>query len=393
MDTQRSASSIALDPTFGSGGMVRFQMPGVDYRPQMTRGPSNSILAVGKSSKDPTAITLVRFNRDGGLDLHFGVAGVMVCELFEDDGFSVDECVTLTDSRMVVAGTRLEPGSSVIRFYLACLLPDGSLDAGFADGGLRVFSLHEANNAVRGLMLQSDGHILAVLDGYHPEMHLPLTALLRVNDKGQPDPGFGDDGVVRLQNYFTFNCCLVQPDGRILLGGVNDGFGFLVRHMPMGEPDLSFGNQGQLLLPLWYLFATNVRRIALQTDGRIMVLGDGKHYGGSRFGILTRLNPDGSLDESFFGEQAIELGEVTPQDLHVDSQDRSHSLEHDNPGLAVRRFLPDGTEDGRGLLLDGMEHPVANRRAQLMPHLPGTLLVSAVVRDPDTALVIARLLL
>ncbi len=99
----------------------------------------------------------------------------------------------------------------------------------------------------------------------------------------------------------TVNKILVQPDGKILVGGnfrvvgnnVCDG---LVRLNADGTVDTSF------LPPAFYNIGTTsgtINAIALQPDGKIMVGGDFQGAGSvSRRGIM-RLNANGSIDLSF----------------------------------------------------------------------------------------------
>lgn len=118
---------------------------------------------------------------------------------------------------------------------------------------------------------------------------------------------------------------LIQPDGKIIVGG--GGFGnsgprdfALVRYLPDGSIDTSFGNSGIVLTdmrasefggsPDW------VTDAELLPDAKIVVVGRaaynyGAPFDGSLFGI-ARYFPDGTLDASF----SLDGREFFPGGLH-----------------------------------------------------------------------------
>ena len=88
----------------------------------------------------------------------------------------------------------------------------------------------------------------------------------------------------------------VQLDGRILIGGeftkVNGGSrGHLARLNPDGTLDDTFGSGSGANTP--------VHAIAVQDDGRIVVAGDFSAIHGAAWTRIARLNPDGSPDATF----------------------------------------------------------------------------------------------
>ena len=90
--------------------------------------------------------------------------------------------------------------------------------------------------------------------------------------------------------------------------------------------------------------------MALQPDGKILVAG----YGGSNTAMtVTRLNPDGSLDNSFDGDgtAGVDLGGPTsPMRSPCSPTARSSSsarrrLPAEAANVAVVRLNPDGSPD------------------------------------------------
>ncbi|MEJ5060750.1 MULTISPECIES: hypothetical protein [unclassified Pseudomonas] len=220
------------------------------------------------------------------------------------------------EGRLLVAAKVGTPGGS--RFGLARLLDDGSADLQFGNQGSVIGQFEPGFEAMGGKVhVLSDGSIL--LAGLHYEnAHCTLPALALFDQQGRPVRGFGDNGrcVVRLPGNLSHGvrdawlppgvpgaeACdvAVQDDGRILLVAnhhfeLADHAGMLIRLEPDGSLDSSFNGRGfvmvrHLLLNTW------LSSLRLQRDGRILV-------GGSinlpEEGFLARYRTDGRLDVSF----------------------------------------------------------------------------------------------
>lgn len=102
--------------------------------------------------------------------------------------------------------------------------------------------------------------------------------------------GEGPDGEVRVH--------MVQPDGKILIGGLFSNYSGvesygLVRILPNGAIDSAF-NAGAGTGGIGYVYD-----IELQSDGKILVAGAFSSFNGINHRGIVRLNTDGSLDEVF----------------------------------------------------------------------------------------------
>ena len=117
---------------------------------------------------------------------------------------------------------------------------------------------------------------------------LNKSAFFGVQNVNFYDGGFNGDNV-----YVTVE----QPDGKILVGGYFDEYdgttvNSFMRLNSDGSLDTTFNVGGSGLNGL-------VRAIALQPDGKIIVGGDFDTYNDEYAGYIIRLNPDGSIDNSF----------------------------------------------------------------------------------------------
>lgn len=119
---------------------------------------------------------------------------------------------------------------------------------------------------------------------------------------GALDPGFSGDGKVTSDfgNPFTGDAAVdivIQPDGKIVVGGRTGGFGDLARYHTDGSLDASFGGDGSSSPS-----GVNVQAIALQHDGKIVVAGADTVIGSGVDFAVARFNADGSLDDGLAGD-------------------------------------------------------------------------------------------
>jgi uncharacterized delta-60 repeat protein len=161
-----------------------------------------------------------------------------------------------------------------------------------------------ANQAVYAVAAQPDGKIVigGTFTGYNGDTMAP-DAIIRLNADGTRDTGFnaggsGTDGVV--------NAVAVQPDGKIIIGcgcgGYNGNTSAPDRIMRLnadGTRDLGFNAGGAGLSG--GVGVTIVNALAVQTDGKIIVGGNFTIYNGDTAANnhIMRLNSDGTRDADF----------------------------------------------------------------------------------------------
>jgi uncharacterized delta-60 repeat protein len=132
---------------------------------------------------------------------------------------------------------------------------------------------------------------------------------------GDLDPTFGNGGVTVSPgtDYFAARSVAVQPDGKIVAGGVSAPGGFningrftLIRYLPNGSFDTSFGTNGRVIttFPEYQANTMVVNDIAILPNGKIVAVGSGAQP--SPFGIGSRTslfvvvyNSDGSINTTF----------------------------------------------------------------------------------------------
>ncbi|MCW5553047.1 MAG: immunoglobulin domain-containing protein [Verrucomicrobiae bacterium] len=198
-----------------------------------------------------------------------------------------------SDGKIVIGGAFTRVGG-LSRTNLARLNPDGSLDAGFTAA---VGAAARSVSMVSALAIQPDGKIL-VSGAFATLGGMARTNLARLNADGTVDAGFnpaprGSGGATFL-SLSEVRTLAVQPDGKILLGGT---FTTLA-----GQPRSNLGrlnSDGSLDSPFNPGANSNVLALVLQADGRILVSGHFTSLGAQSRTNLARLHADGSLDASF----------------------------------------------------------------------------------------------
>lgn len=209
--------------------------------------------------------------------------------------------------------------SSALATAGPALAAPGDLDPGFATGGLAIEAAPPGR--FNAMTIQPDGKIVAVGPGWrNDKMDFQV---VRYTTGGRRDPTFGVDGRVLsdLGQHEEATAVVVQPDGKIVVGGIQDwdylnpryGMGRLARYNADGTLDTTFGKGGSVVDELSGIGPAEVSSIVVQRDGGLLVAG----WGGER-GRLVRLFPDGAVDRAFTnGRPVDEPGVILPVPMAV----------------------------------------------------------------------------
>jgi uncharacterized delta-60 repeat protein len=265
-----------------------------------------------------------RLNSDGSLDPGFSVGNGAASAYGYDNPMDV---IRQPDGRLIAVG-EFEAASPVPYRYMIRLFPNGEQDSSFGP------ALNLGNGGTVICVAQAaDGRLWAGGEG----MCFSLTGrqgVSRLLADGQADhdfnPGSGAVGFV--------NTLAQRPDGRLLVGGSFVYYNGapqprLVGLLPDGEVDPAF--------EVGAGFNGEVRCMALQPDGKVVVGGSFTSYQGQAAPYLARLNADGSLDSDF----AQGLGGNTLV-MAVALQPDGRILVSRGYGPSpILRLLPDGSPD------------------------------------------------
>lgn len=222
----RLTTTGGLDPTFGVNGITLASSPGAadDVMRGMSFDSLGRIVAVAFVGIVPPRRTMAaRWSADGALDPSFGSSGVVVHDLsggnFDNIGFDV--AVDSSDRAVLLAMTQVGGGQSIPT--IARLQSDGSLDPTFGTGGVVHQSFFPGTqDVVSRILVQPDDKPLVIGWPFVTNFHI---AVMRFTDVGALDPSWGGTGVVSTAVSFNerIYAAALQPDQRLLrAGGLNN---------------------------------------------------------------------------------------------------------------------------------------------------------------------------
>jgi uncharacterized delta-60 repeat protein len=302
-----------LDKTFGAGGKVQTDFPGLAaVAASVLVQPDGKIVVAGGAFPLFTFLgdfKVVRYNPDGSLDTSFGDGGI-VTTTFPEGSYASDVALQ-ADGKIIAAGTvfvDFSPGeSSNTDFALARYNPDGSPDATFGNGGQVSTDFLGMEDDAFSVLIQPDGKIVAVGSANDPATFYDFAAV-RYLSNGTLDTTFGVDGKVHTdfgdQNFDRARSAALQPDGRIVAAGFaisqNGGVqNFAVaRYDSSGVLDTSFGTGGMMQIDFGSC-CQSANKVLVQPNGKIIAVGYANTESSDSDFLLARLTSDGSLDPTF----------------------------------------------------------------------------------------------
>jgi uncharacterized delta-60 repeat protein len=210
---------------------------------------------------------LARLSSDGSLDANFT----------NGTGGTVYDVKVLANAKVMVAGA-FDTLAGQTRHGIGRLNADGSFDGSFT-------TPYPAAN-ILGMQVQADSKILINGFSLYSITGQVQNAVGRLNSDGSVDTDFRphlDTGFAPFQPEPYGYCLALQPDGKILVGGLfaNPGTN-LTRLLPDGSVDATFHASAE----------RDVRTLTIQRDGNILVGGDFNTLDGITRHNLGRFFPD-----------------------------------------------------------------------------------------------------
>ncbi len=246
---------------------------------------------------------------------------------------TIKTAVLQIDGKIICGGNFTKYNETSIN-RIVRILADGAVDDTFGVGT-------GFDGQIYAMAIQTDRKIIA--GGSFTRYNGALAGrIIRLLPDGSRDTSFnvgvGLDGIVE--------AILIQPDGKILIGGHFSSFdghlmSRLIRLNSNGSIDTSFN--------IGTGFDKNVYTIALQSDQKIIVGGSFLAFNNSPQKRITRLNPNGSLDTAFESGSGFNKGDV--RSILVQPDDRilvggTFSGTYKNsPALRLVRLLKSGDFD------------------------------------------------
>jgi len=216
----------SVDESFGNNGIVIVGEKNGDksFGTAYAIGlqPDGKILMSALFNNDGV---VYRFNTDGSIDNNFGTNGKAAFQQSDErvKSFIAYSLVVQADGKIVGGGSSLKNQFSTDFTYMAVarLNTDGSIDSSFGNNGLQDVAFGKDPGNGRTILLQDDGKIIITGRTYNVNQTYSHLALARFNSNGEPDSTFGNNGqvITDVQGYADGNDALLQKDKKILLAG------------------------------------------------------------------------------------------------------------------------------------------------------------------------------
>ena len=329
---------------FGEQGVQLFDNGAFETFAAAALGADGSVYAVGRRFVPMAGADLlvVHFLADGSLDPMFGEGGwVLYDNLLGGcpDQIVADNAMDMvsTPAGLLITGGSVEPDCEDTDAFIVRIDPaTGALDPSYAmEGVLRTQSPQESarapNDTGVALAQRADGRVWLAGLNTMPNTNDSESALLwRVEAEGTLDPSFASQQALLLSpdaSAHPWSVAAVAEGGAFVVGEQHADSTTLVvwRVSEEGLFVPGFGEDGRLYLTNAQRYISS-RRVALDSQGRLVILGTRNNLADDADLAVWRLLPDGAPDLSF-GDEGLFVWDGGRRDvgygLALDSSDRA----------------------------------------------------------------------
>ncbi|MEM7454635.1 MAG: LamG-like jellyroll fold domain-containing protein, partial [Planctomycetota bacterium] len=378
-----------IDSSFGTGG-----------RATATVGTGTASVYGGAIQADGKFIVVggvdnesfvARFDANGVLDTTFDTDGIFTVDMSASTSEYLRDVVIQPDGRIVAVGyANISAGDE--QMTIVRLDTDGSLDTTFDTTGFSLLDVGPGDDRLNSVAIDSFGRIVAVgqsenLSGNHD------VAVLRFHADGSLDTTFDTDGIATFDissgDADAGSAVAIDGSGRIVIGGTSrfaDVDSLAMRLLSDGSLDTSFNGTGFHVISAGVPHE-GITDLALQPDGRIVMVGSAYTPADINDVSVIRLNTDGSLDTTFDGDGLVR------QPIGTATDDASAVLIDNDGDIIIAGRTDDGTVGFHLMRLDSSGQ--LDARFGVEDTLDGdstwTVGAAAVVLDPDVEIYDAEL--
>jgi uncharacterized delta-60 repeat protein len=229
------------------------------------------------------------FAQDGLLDTTFGINGIVITDILSNDDFTYS-VISQNEDKILVLGESSNSNSD--NFCILRYNSDGTLDQTFGNNG-KIISDITNSGYLFDIKIQNDGKIVGIYNNNGNNV------VFRFNIDGSPDLSFADQGkiIINFPEYEINAITLtIQNDDKIIVAGnaqIVIGFtvSAIMRYNNDGSVDNSFGNSGLVINNI----GGSITLVKIQSDSKILTIGN---FLGSSY-ALSRYDSNGILDLGF----------------------------------------------------------------------------------------------
>lgn len=317
-----------IDSSFGTDGFIETKLAAefATYNSNLYVNSANqfNFSSCAKHGISDYDFFVAQFNENGTRHFAFGnnsVAWGNVIPYPSDE--RADAITLLENGDMLVAGSIAYNGPSndlLVAKYNAA----GVMDATFGDGGFARIDVDDLDNQLKSVMVNADSSLMA---GGFSQFLLGGDAfsmvVIKMKPNGKLDFSFGDHGIVQTTLGYAAAAgekFVLQGDGKIVgCGWVMTSNGIqtacVFRLLPDGTPDSSFNGNGVFEYELPGGVPVTLSDVTVLNDGSILDCGY-HHDLTETTGVLLKLLPDGTLDNSFQADGVVTFTDTSFSEIH-----------------------------------------------------------------------------
>lgn len=281
---QRFLPSGVRDARFGRNSIATaYEQAGCCSVPlALAVGSDGKIVVVGRGTSslhDDGDAVVARLTSTGITDRTFARRGFLPVH---DGGFEVFSEVAIDPNGTVLAAGEFSSKVTGVRYVgVARILPSGSLDPAFGDGGIARVLLPSEAFRLASLYLDGAGRPVLAGEVYRVDEERSDVFVARLTQAGDLDDSFGAMGIaiVELDGSDTTAGAVPASDGRVVFAGSDYSIatgarGFVGRLTDAGELDATFGDSGVVYVPIGVPSRSVFNDLLVQPeDGKIVAAG------------------------------------------------------------------------------------------------------------------------
>jgi uncharacterized delta-60 repeat protein len=253
---------------------------------------------------------VARLDTDGDPDDSFGGDGFVAIDFFDNHDYVYDVAAAPGD-KLVAVGEAFNGGTSNYEVAVARVEDDGDLDGTFGGGdGKETYNFGDRipQGLVYSALVRDNGKIILGIRTSGVDADY---ALAQLNEDGTVDEDFANDGLrlIDFKGQADSAHALAWQGNRILVAGRarnanGNAMWGLTRINSNGSLDQSFGKNGRVMTDGRTDSADEIYDLAVQGDDRIVAVGIFAFNGPM---VVGRYKPDGALDSTFSGDGIKEI--------------------------------------------------------------------------------------
>ncbi len=285
-----------LDPTFGSGGIVKTSglnvSTNIDYKKHIVSG--NYVYAgrtnFNTSGSNQSDIVIQKYNLDGTPVASFGSNGRKIVNHGDVEWFG--DFTVLPSEEIVVSGTQDDYTVQLFK-----LNTSGNLVSSFGTNGKTVVTLSDPIN-IGDIAVFTDGSFLvSATSAFTYQIRL-----IKFKANGTLDTSFGTNGILNLTDEDDGTTRLfIDSQNKIYIGTASEK---IIKLNANGSYDTSFGTGGKSNTSF------SIHDFKLTSDNKIIACG--YLFPNFSTGYIGRFNANGSKDGSFGNNGIVTISNILP---------------------------------------------------------------------------------